>query len=414
MGLTLSHTRAHIWRSLMEAVCFGTRACVDALEAAGHNCDEIIIAGGATRSDLWLQMHADVSGKPVIVCENADAPLLGCAVLASVGVGLHKTFSAAVQSMVRTTKRVEPEPDTSSVYNTLYEDIYKKVADAARSVVHAIQKKSAVDAALGTRGGGTTSSEYLDSEEQEAAGATESDPANAQVNVVISPSLLACDWAAMRDEVHRCLSSGATRLHVDIFDGVFLDSPLALTFGPQMVHAIRRSCESFRGVAILDLHMCVDRPVRFIAAMAEAGADRFIFQWEAVDSIESAMELAVEVNGSMLSCGVSINPETDVEELFPLLSTNLVDLVDVLAVKPGFGGQPFQHHVLEKVRKLREWRETNMVDFEILVDGGINDETARGAIEAGADILVSGSFLFDHPKGVAQGVKDLLKDPSTS
>jgi ribulose kinase len=94
----------------MEAVCFGTRACIDALAKAGHGCDEIILAGGVTRSNVWLQMHADLTGKTVTVCENSDAPSLGTAILASVGVGVHKSVPDAVESTVRTSKRIEPDP----------------------------------------------------------------------------------------------------------------------------------------------------------------------------------------------------------------------------------------------------------------------------------------------------------------
>ena len=137
MGLTLSHTRGHVWRALMEAVCFGTRASMDGLAQAGHDCREIIIAGGATRSPLWLQMHADVTGRSVVVCENADAPLLGSAILASVGAGVHGTVDGAVKEMVRTAKRVEPNPENAAVYNNLFE-IYIKMSPSARPVAHSI------------------------------------------------------------------------------------------------------------------------------------------------------------------------------------------------------------------------------------------------------------------------------------
>lgn len=137
IGLTLSHTRAHMWRALMEAVCFGTRACIEALAAAGHACDEIIIAGGTTRSPLWLQMHADVTGKAVITCANSDAPLLGCAILASVGAGIHATAADAVKAMVRVQERIEPRPQESREYARLYEHVYSKIPDTVRPISHA-------------------------------------------------------------------------------------------------------------------------------------------------------------------------------------------------------------------------------------------------------------------------------------
>ncbi|GKY92876.1 hypothetical protein MPSEU_000256800 [Mayamaea pseudoterrestris] len=137
LGLTLSHTRAHIWRALMEAVCYGTRACIEALGAAGHDCDEIILAGGIARSPLWLQMHADVTNKPIVVCENDNAPLLGCAILASVGAGVHKSVDDAVHAMVRVAEKIEPNVETAQTYLRLYREIYSKVPDAVRPVSHA-------------------------------------------------------------------------------------------------------------------------------------------------------------------------------------------------------------------------------------------------------------------------------------
>ena len=140
LGLTLSHTRAHIWRALMEAVCFGTRSCIEALAAAGHDCDEIILAGGIARSPLWLQMHADVTGKPVVVCENSDAPLLGCAILASVGGGTFKSANDAVKAMVRVAKKIEPNERVALTYSKMYQEVYSKVPDAVRPISHACSK----------------------------------------------------------------------------------------------------------------------------------------------------------------------------------------------------------------------------------------------------------------------------------
>eukprot|EP00536_Pseudo-nitzschia_multiseries_P002107 jgi/Psemu1/294700/fgenesh1_pm.28_\ len=230
LGLTLSHTRAHIWRALMESVCFGTRACLEGLENAGHGCDEIVIAGGATRSDLWLQMHADVTGKPVVVCEFADAPLLGCAILASVNAGVHKTVDDAIDHMVRKSKRIKPAEATAKIYDGLYNGIYSKVGSATRPMVEAMRRCSNDD-------------------------------------------------------------------------------------------------------TILDLHLCVDRPVRYISAMKEAGADTFIFMWEAVEGRDAALDIASKVVESGMNCGISINPSTKVEDIYPLLESGLISVVDILAVE---------------------------------------------------------------------------------
>lgn len=213
----------------------------------------------------------------------------------------------------------------------------------------------------------------------------------------------------------------------DVFDGVYLDSPYAFTFGPQMVEAIRKSCNDLvtsdtSTKPFVDLHMCVDRPERFVKPMADAGADRFIFQWEAMGDddgdgrFDPAIELAKEITSNGMRCGVSINPSTDVEEIYALLSTGLIDLVDVLAVEPGFGGQKFQESALCKLRKLVAWRDSVQDEsspfksspVEFMVDGGVNKDTALKVLYAGADIIVAGSFLFNHPISLEQGVRDVL------
>lgn len=415
LGLTLSHTRAHIWRALLESVCFGTRACLEGLEKAGHGCDEIVIAGGATRSDLWLQMHADVTGKPVVVCEFADAPLLGCAILASVSAGVHETVDEAIDHMVRKSKRILPSETVSKTYDELYNRIYRGVGDATRPVAHAI--------AAFSRGGHISSTP-----DDEPKSATKHGTKTVHTSKdgrtkfpIISPSLLASDWSNIRGEIQRCLDVGTNRLHIDIFDGVFLDSPHALTFGPQMVEAMRRCSEDD---TILDLHVCVERPARYVQAMKEAGGNTFIFQWEAAnggettaagkeESLEAALEIARAVVESGMDCGISINPSTKVEEIYPLLKSGLIAVVDILAVEPGFGGQKFQESAVEKIKSLSEFRQSSdaaaknnndYCSFEIMVDGGINKETAMRTIAA--DILVAGTYLFNR-SNLKDGVDEL-------
>lgn len=300
VGLTLSHTRAHIWRALMEAVCFGTRACIDGLENAGHLCDEIIIAGGTTRSLLWLQMHADVTNKPVVLCENTDSPLLGCAILASVVAGVHENVQDAVKEMVRESRRVEPNVDMAKEYERIYNDVYTNLSPSVQPIVHSIAS---------LRGGDM----------------------NRGQQVIVSPSLLACDWGNIESEIRRCLDANLNRLHIDVFDGVSLNSPDAFTFGPQMIKAMRSVSEE----VILDIHLCVDRPSRFVESLSRAGASRIIFQWEAMYDINQAKEFAQDIVDHSMSCGISINPETNASEIFPLLETGLCDTVNVLGVNPG-------------------------------------------------------------------------------
>lgn len=421
LGLTLSHTAAHIWRALLEAVCMGTRACIEGLEAAGHECgDEIVLAGGISQSPLWLQMHADVTGKTVVVCQERDAPLLGCAALAAVGVGLQPDMETACANMVRVSQRWHPRPEAHAAYTRLYQEAYQPAVESVRGISHALHN---------LRGGGSnlvnaTRIEEKSSQEIGVSASTSTRNAHA---IIVSPSLLACDWGNMRHEVQRCVQAGSKRLHVDVFDGVFLSSPVAFTFGPEMVRVIRTSLgDSGRGKDVgLDLHMCVQDPARFVDAMAKAAPGHtFIFQWEAMGDtptcLVNAITLARQIIQAGLSCGVSLNPSTPIENIFPLLETGLVSLVDVLAVEPGFGGQDFQAHVLSKVLALREWleqleatinqdiddRHTTVTGVKIMVDGGVNDQTAPSIINAGADILVSGSFLFR--QDLAQGIQSIL------
>ena len=428
LGLTLSHTRGHLWRALLEGVCFGTRACIEGLERAGHPCREIVLAGGVARSDLWLQMHADVTNKTVVVCENSEqAPLLGCAILAAVGCGIHSSVEEACQRMVRPARRIEPDPVAAARYAVLYEQVYAPVADAVRPVAHAIHhlrcgassSSSSKPPVLEPSSSSppSTATPVRTGRGLELDDQTTKTTMAARIRRTISPSLLACDWAVMRDEVHRCMDAGLRRFHVDIFDGVFLDSPNALTFGPQMVEAIKRSCDSFpsdhdhanhQHRASLDLHMCVVRPSRFVETMAALGVDCFIFQWEAMRDLTEAKELAVRIVESGLECGVSINPATRVDELFPLLEAGTVSVVDVLAVEPGFGGQTFQNSVLQKIQTLRSWRDDVQSTFAIMVDGGVNKSTAAQILDAGADILVAGTYLFRHSDGIGKGAGVLL------
>ena len=384
VGLTLSHKRAHVWRSLLESVCYGTRACIEALSRAGHETKDIVMAGGSTRSDLWLQMHADITGKDVIVCKFADAPLLGCAILASVNAGIHQSFEDAVASMVQQDRRIKPNDDTVKIYDELYHKTYAGLGGALSKL----------------RGGDSSTSIDNELKKKECTRIP-----------VISPSLLAADWADMRVEIGRCLDAGSKRLHIDIFDGVFLDSPEALTFGPQMVRSIRKHTPEH---VVLDLHVCVDRPARYVeslrAAAGEAAA--FIFQREAAKSIDEAFDIIRKVLQAGMKCGISINPSTSLDEIIPLLESGLVDVVDVLSVEPGFGGQSFQLHTIKKLERLVEYRETLQQQsgtdaFQIMVDGGISKETADKIKHTKPDILVSGSFLFNHKQSLAAGVSDI-------
>jgi ribulose-phosphate 3-epimerase len=213
----------------------------------------------------------------------------------------------------------------------------------------------------------------------------------------------------MKGEVQKCIDAKVSHLHVDVFDGVYLDSPHALTFGPQMVDAIKKRFANYSEL-VLDIHLCVDRPARYATAMSEAGASRIIFMFEAL-SLNDAVELAQTITSLGMRCGVSINPDTSVSEIYPLLETGLVDLVDILAVEPGFGGQEFNPVSEQKIKDLRQWQQKQLsesgIDIKILVDGGINSKTIKRVIKAGANIVVVGTAIFRHKDGFSAALQEL-------
>jgi ribulose-phosphate 3-epimerase len=169
-----------------------------------------------------------------------------------------------------------------------------------------------------------------------------------------------------------------------------------------MVKAIR----SVSSEIIIDIHLCVDRPDRYIESLAEAGANRVIFMLEAVDQ-EGAVKMAKAIRQNGMQAGISLNPSTAVDSVFPLLDSGLFDTVDLLAVQPGFGGQKLQESVLGKIQDLKLWINQNNHPVKIMVDGGVNKKTSAIIRKSGADILVAGTFLFQHAISIAEGAKQL-------
>ncbi len=194
----------------------------------------------------------------------------------------------------------------------------------------------------------------------------------------IAPSLLSCDFGDLAGELARAEAAGADWHHVDVMDGHFVPN---LTLGPVVVQAIRR-----RATLPLDVHLMIERPAEWAGRFAEAGADILSFHYEAArEDFEAALET---FRSTGCRIGVAVNPDQGVEPLRPYLDR--IDLVLVMSVYAGFGGQAFLPEVLPKVRQLREWG----FDGDLEMDGGIRDTTARACLEAGCNVLVSGSYLF--------------------
>jgi ribulose-phosphate 3-epimerase len=211
--------------------------------------------------------------------------------------------------------------------------------------------------------------------------------------VKVAPSILSADFACLADEVER-VTPEADLLHVDVMDGHFVPN---LTIGPPVVASLRARTELF-----LDCHLMVDNPGVLLADFAEAGADRCIVHVELGDP----QPLFQELRDLGVGVGLTLNPETPVEHVLEHLDQ--VDLVLVMSVHPGFGGQHFIPDVLEKVRILRRSIDEQGLPVEIEIDGGVKVDTAPEAAAAGVDILVAGSAIFDAPDqaAAARAIRD--------
>jgi ribulose-phosphate 3-epimerase len=202
--------------------------------------------------------------------------------------------------------------------------------------------------------------------------------------LLIAPSLLSCDFAHLADEIARAEAAGADWLHVDVMDGHFVPN---LTIGPPVVERIHKVA----GVP-LDVHLMITAPARYAADFARAGAHVLTFHVEVCADVAEARSIAAEFRKQKIQkVGVSLNPDTPIERVLPFLDA--VDLVLVMSVFPGFGGQKFIPEVLAKTRTLRERGYEGHVEM----DGGLNGETIPLCAAAGADVLVSGSALFGAP-----------------
>lgn len=197
--------------------------------------------------------------------------------------------------------------------------------------------------------------------------------------VKIAPSILSADFACLDRELKKI--RGAEWIHVDVMDGRFAPN---ITIGPAVVKTLRRITKQF-----LDVHLMVERPEEFIGPFAKAGADLITVHAEACKSLEAAIGL---IKKSGCKAGISIKPSTGVESIERLLGK--VDVVLVMAVEPGMGGQMFMPEVIPKISRLREIAETRNLGFEIEVDGGINAANCGDVVRAGASILVAGSAIF--------------------
>ena len=213
--------------------------------------------------------------------------------------------------------------------------------------------------------------------------------------VLVAPSILAADFSHLEDEIHRAEEAGADWLHLDIMDGHFVDN---ISFGPFVVATVRKHTK-----LPLDVHLMIEHPDHYLPRFLEAGANSITVHVESESKHEVPQTLAA-IRAAGCGVGLTLNPATPFEAVAPFLET--IDLLLVMTVHPGFGGQAFRPEMMDKVRRAKEWRDANGRKLHIEVDGGINAETARTSLEAGANILVAGTSIFRTPD-YAKAIRDL-------
>jgi ribulose-phosphate 3-epimerase len=211
---------------------------------------------------------------------------------------------------------------------------------------------------------------------------------------LIAPSILNADFAHLGEQISEVERRGADWLHIDVMDGHFVPN---LSMGPQVAAACRRVSD-----LPLDVHLMVEEPERFMAAFAKAGADHITVHAEVCPDLAEVIE---KIHALGCQAGVSIKPGTMVTAIENVLKA--VDIILVMSVEPGFGGQEFMPEVLPKVRKLRQKLDALDSHARIEIDGGIDAETLPQAHAAGADVFVVGSAIFKHPEGIAAAMKSL-------
>lgn len=210
----------------------------------------------------------------------------------------------------------------------------------------------------------------------------------------LAPSILAADFTVLGEQMRLTEENGAGYLHFDVMDGMFVPS---ISFGMPVLASIRHATGQ-----VMDAHLMVQEPVRYVEAFAKAGADIITVHFEACKDVKSTLAKMKECG---VKTGISICPETDAEALKPLLAD--VDMVLVMSVHPGFGGQKFIPESLDKIRKLRKMMEDKGLDIDIQVDGGIYLTNVKEVLDAGANIIVAGSAVFGGDP--AQNTKEFME-----